>query len=329
MPHSSPWFIRGRLKPRQLLLLATLAESGTLHRAAQILHMSQPAATKLIRDLEASLGVPLFERLPRGMRPTWYGEALIRHAREAIAALSRAEEEISALRAGHLGPVSLGGITEPCVGLLPRAVARLKARHPELRLAVQLDTSDVLLQRLLEGRLDVMVGRILGEVDPALISYTPLVEEPVAAVVHPRHRLLAVPRADLAALAAERWVLPPPGSVLRVRFERMFQERGLTPPQDVVDATALLFITCLLEESEALAVIARAAAEYYARAGIVAILPVDLPCTMDTFGFILRRDRLPSPALRLVLGTLAATAQELYGIETRLPAAGEEGTPLP
>ena len=68
------WFIRARLKTRQLLLLVALAEEGNIHRAAQVLSMTQPAASKLLKDLEDVLEVPLFERLPRGMRPTWYGD---------------------------------------------------------------------------------------------------------------------------------------------------------------------------------------------------------------------------------------------------------------
>ena len=78
------WFIRARLKTRQLLLLVALAEEGNIHRAAQVLNMTQPAASKLLKDLEDALEVSLFDRLPRGMRPTWYGETMIRHARAAL-----------------------------------------------------------------------------------------------------------------------------------------------------------------------------------------------------------------------------------------------------
>ena len=77
------WFIRARLKTRQLLLLVALAEEGNIHRAAQVLNMTQPAASKLLKDLEDALEVSLFDRLPRGMRPTWYGETMIRHTRSS------------------------------------------------------------------------------------------------------------------------------------------------------------------------------------------------------------------------------------------------------
>lgn len=94
------WFIRARLKTRQLLLLVALAEEGNIHRAAQVLSMTQPAASKLLKDLEDVLEVSLFDRLPRGMRPTWYGETMIRHARMALASLNQAHVELAALKTG-------------------------------------------------------------------------------------------------------------------------------------------------------------------------------------------------------------------------------------
>src|SRR5215470_15299243 len=107
------WFIRARLKTRQLLLLVAIAEEGNIHRAAEVLNMTQPAASKLLKDLEDVLDVPLFERLPRGMRPTWYGEAMIRHARVALASLNHAHDEVEALKAGRFGSVGVGAITTP------------------------------------------------------------------------------------------------------------------------------------------------------------------------------------------------------------------------
>src|ERR1700759_36003 len=97
------WFIRARLKTRQLLLLVAMEEEGNIHGAAQVLNMAQPAASKLLKDLEDMLEVKMFDRLPRGVRPTWYGETMIRHARMALATLSHAHEEIAALKAGRSG----------------------------------------------------------------------------------------------------------------------------------------------------------------------------------------------------------------------------------
>src|ERR1700752_840325 len=141
------WFIRARLKNRQLLLLMALDEHGNIHRAAEVLSMPQPAASKLLKDLEDMLGVDLFERLPRGMRPTDYGSTMIRHARMALASLVQAHAGIEALRAGRFGRGSIGAIPAPGMTLLPPAVALVKQQHPSLRVSVQIETSDVLIER--------------------------------------------------------------------------------------------------------------------------------------------------------------------------------------
>jgi DNA-binding transcriptional LysR family regulator len=80
---------RPRLKTRQMLLLMALNEARNLHQAATATHMSQPAASKMLKDIEALFGVPSFERLPRGMQTTLYGETMIRHVRIALANLSQ------------------------------------------------------------------------------------------------------------------------------------------------------------------------------------------------------------------------------------------------
>src|SRR4051812_31317405 len=151
------WFIRARLKTRQLLLLVALDEEGNIHRAAEVLKMTQPAASKLLKDIEEVLGVALFDRLPRGMRPTASGEAMIRHARSALASLNQSHDEVQALKAGRYGQVSVGAITTPGIMLLPQAISRVKHAHPTLRVSLQVETSDVLMQRLTEGKLDFIV----------------------------------------------------------------------------------------------------------------------------------------------------------------------------
>ena len=99
----SNWFVRGRLKTRQLMLLAAMEEEGNVRRAADSLGITQPAASRLLKELEDMLGVSLFDRTPHGMLATMYGEVMIRHARMVLSNLSHAHDEISALRAGLTG----------------------------------------------------------------------------------------------------------------------------------------------------------------------------------------------------------------------------------
>lgn len=313
MTTHSHWFIRARLKTRQLLLLTTLAEEGNIHRAAQLLHMTQPAASKLLKDLEDALGVSLFERLPRGMRATLYGESMIRHANMVLASLGQAHDEITALKSGLFGQVNVGAITTPGIQLLPQVIARVKQAHPNLRIGIDIDTSPVLMERLAQGKLDIVIARLNVEHDKALYHYEPLAEEPICALVRQDHPLLSAASLSLRDVATLEWIVPPADSVLRHRFELMFQEEGLAPPRDLLETSALLFLTKMLEEHDALAVLSRAVGEYFASHHPVALLPLEMKCKMDTYGVITRRDQLPAPAAKVLVRALQDACLHVHG----------------
>lgn len=315
-----PWFVRARLKTRQLMLLIAIEEQGNIHRAAEALNMSQPAASKLLKDLEELMGVSLFERLPRGMRATWYGESMIRHARIALSSLGKAGAEIEALKAGHAGNVGIGAIAGPAMTLLPPVLAQLNRDHPDLRVSVLVESSDVLLEQLAQNRIDLMIGRLFARHDKRNLHYEPLAEEEVCAIARPDHPLLASPEPGLAELAKLPWVVPPEGSVLRHRFELMFQNAGLESPRQVIGTAALVLLPRLLAGSDHLAVVPVDVARHYARNDMVRIVPVELSCRMDSFGFITRTDWLLSPGARTVLAALKDTSREVY-------AAGSGGRP--
>lgn len=306
------WFLRARLKTRQLLLLVALDEQRNIHRASEQLHMTQPAASKQLKDLEDMLGVQLFDRLPRGMEPTIYGETMIRHARMALKSLALAHDDIVALKAGLAGQVEVGVIMAPAMGLLPTAIARVKQHSPMLRIGVQLETSNILLDLLQRGTLDFMIGRILDKESSAGLNYEELTDEPACAVVRVGHPLMNASGLALKDLANRPWILPPPGSVLRHRCEMMFRRAGLKPPADAVDTTALLLITALLQQTDALHIMPQEVAQYYAQLNVLSILPIKLPCRMDAFGIITKEGHLLSPGAAILLDAVRKVAAEIY-----------------
>jgi DNA-binding transcriptional LysR family regulator len=310
----SHWFIRARLKTRQLLLLVALEEEGNIHRAAEVLAMTQPAASKLLKDLEDVLGVPLFERLPRGMRATVYGEAMIRHARTALASLNQAHDEVQELKAGRFGQVMVGAITTPGMMLLPPAIARVKQAQPALRVSLQIETSDVLMERMAQGRMDILVARLFAQHDKTAIRFEALAEEPVVAIVRPGHPLLNVDRLTLRDLNGWGWIVPPEGSVLRHRFDLMFREESLEAPANLIETAALLFVTKMIAQGDMIGLVAGDVGRYYESHHLVAVLPINLPCQMDAFGLITRTDRTLSPAARVMLAAIRAAAAESYGV---------------
>jgi DNA-binding transcriptional LysR family regulator len=291
--------------------------------------MSQPAASKLLKDLEDVLGISLFDRLPRGMRPTWYGETLIRHARISISSLRQAGVEIDALKTGRFGEVNVGAITGPALSLLPQAIAIVVREHPTLRVQLAVESSDVLLERLSQAKLDIMIGRLFERDDKTNLSYERLADEPVCAVVRPGHALLNVAGLKLKRLEQAPWIVPPPGSVLRHRFELMFQEAGLAIPPQLIETSSLLFTTKMLQQSDFIAVVPTDVARYYASYGMVAMLPIQLSCTMDAFGIITRKEWLLSPAARVVLKAVKTAAISMYDATPETQEADDAVTLLP
>lgn len=302
------WYLRARLKTRQLLLLIAIDDAGNILRAAEALCMTQPAASKQLKELEDLLGIALFERHPRGMVPTIYGESMIRHARMALSSLARAHEDIVALKAGLAGQVDVGSIMTPASSLLPRAITRIKQQVPQLRIGVQIESSNELLDRLQRGTLDFLLARLTGFHDCAELLYEELAPEPVVVVARAGHPLAGRSGLTLRELAQAPWLTPPPGSILRQRFDQLFHNAGLEPPADIVDTSEIVLITSMLQMSDALNVMSEAVARRYRELGLLAILPLELDCRMDPFGIIRRRDSVLAPGAELLLQAIRREA---------------------
>ncbi|MCF7220371.1 LysR family transcriptional regulator [Marilutibacter chinensis] len=294
------------------MLVIAIEEHGNVRRAAEALHMTQPAASKLLKGLEDLVGVPLFDRQPRAMVPTWYGESMIRHARIALSSLGEAGSEIEALKAGHAGSVAIGAIAGPAMTLLPPALARVSQAYPDLRVSLVVEGSDVLLEQLAQNKIDLMIGRLFARHDKRHLHYQPVAEEEVCAIARPGHPLLSLENPQLQDLASASWVVPPEGSILRHRFELMFQSAGLDPPRRMIGTAALVVLPRLLQDSDNLAVVPVDVARHYLQHGIAEIVPLELSCGMDSFGFITRTDWLLSPGACAVLDTLKDAASQIY-----------------
>ena len=122
----SKFFIQ-RLKPSHLMLIQAIDETGKLHLAAQKAGISQPAASRLLSDIEVDIGGSLFDRHPRGMTATPLGAARIQHARVILSEIASLSEHIADLQGGHAGTVRVGCVTGPAVGAVLPAMIALRA----------------------------------------------------------------------------------------------------------------------------------------------------------------------------------------------------------
>ncbi len=310
--------IRSRLKMRQIALLAHLDEERCVLRAAEAVGMTQPAASKLLREIEDALQVQLFERRARGIVPTSSGEILVRHARSILSEINLAQQEIATLKSGLSGQASLGTITTPAASLVPAAIGRLKQKHPGLLVNVEVDHSRPLLEKLFQGQLDMLVARLPDAGGAEGLQFQPLEDERHAVLEGAQRPRIGKRDVQLEDLLDRPWILPPPESVLRERLMSLFLQRGLPVPPNVIQTQSLQVIISLLRTTDAVAVLQHEAVRPWCEAGFLSLLIEDLGLEIGCFGIITRKGHRLSPGARGLLDCLRETATALYGSKVQV-----------
>ncbi len=253
-PHIMENQLMPRLKFRQLKLLVTVGEKGNIVRASKALNMAQPAATKIIIDLEATLGLKLFDRSPRGVTPTMYGDILIRHAKLILSQLRQMSEELTSVHHGASGRVAVGTLLAAAPALLPKTISIMQEDRPNISIALHEGTNDVLMPALRVGDLDFVVGRLPKFRGREGLVQEALYNEPIVVVARRGHPLEGKKNLKMKKLAEYDWILPPAQTSLRRQIEASFQNEGVEPPLNSVESISILANLKLLIESDMLAV---------------------------------------------------------------------------
>ena len=246
--------IHSRLRLRQMRLMLALQEFGSLRRAADHIGMTQPAATKMLHEAEDLLGVELFERLPRGMRPTPYGDTVIYYAQMVFAEVSGMREELVALESGNLGRVAVGAIPALSSGLLTRTIANLKKSHPRLSMSIQVDTSDVLVQAILQDQLDIVLGRIPAGARSEELLFDSLGEEALCVISSAQHPLAGESQLSWAELQNMTWVLQQHPSPMRTIINQVFHNARIDIPSSIVETTSIMTLLSLVQQTDMIGV---------------------------------------------------------------------------
>lgn len=305
--------ISGRLRLRHLDLLQALHALGSVHKAAARLGMTQPAASKLLLELEDMFGVALFVRSRRGITPTAFGQALASKTDVLLADLAGARHEIAALAAGACGRIRVGVQPVALPVLVPRAIQRMRRDGPGVTVMLHEDAHDALLASLARGELDCVVGRLMLGAAQAMFRTEMLYDEPICVVARAGHPLARSTRITAESLAKQDWILPPPEAPLRQRIDAYFAQQGLALPAPIAESVSLLANEVLLRGADMLAAMPRAVAHHYAELGVLAILKFKPDWSLPAVGVVQRAHLEPAPALARFLDALRQEAQALRG----------------
>lgn len=283
-------YLRKGLKLGHLRLLQDLHDSGQLGLAAKRLGIAQPAASRMLAEIEAIIGTPVHVRLGRGTILTEAGLALARRAARMLIELRDAEREIAGISQGSQGHVRIGSVTGPAMDRVLPALRNLRLALPDVTTEVTVAPSDMLFAQLMAGRLDFVLGRVPDGSDISLYTARRLESEPVALMVRRGHHLQNLPHLRAQDLMEFDWVMPGRDAILGRTVLSRLAELGLPMPPRRLLTSSFLLTLAMVQQSNAVAPIARAVATAFTQGSDApyAILPIDLGIEVEPFSLITR-----------------------------------------
>lgn len=298
------------LKFKQLLVFERVATLGSMHRAAQAVHMSQPNVVKIIAQLERLLGVDLFERHSKGVRLTVFAEHLLERIRPMLGDAKAISEELDSLSSGDGGNVAIGTLISASAWLLPQSVALMKERHPRVGITIQEATNDILYPMLRVGELDVIVGRI-PENHSEDIQINSIYQDEMVIVGRAKHPLSKQKKCTPSELLPYIWIIPTDSSPVRSQVDSFFLNHGLDTPKNSITSLSMLTNLGILARSNALAMLPSVAARPLIKVGVLFEIPIQVHAPFGSIGYSLRANREPVPAAQKfieILKEVGATA---------------------
>ncbi|MGR9247421.1 LysR family transcriptional regulator [Rhizobium leguminosarum] len=309
--------LRAGLKLNHLRMIVAIEDSGQISAAAEVLNISQPAASRMLSEMESITKSSLYERVARGVVLTTFGAALARRARKILLELREASREIGELKSGKGGSVFIGAVTAPAMSLVVPAINKVRKAYPGIEINIQVETSNVLARELLAARHDFIIGRIPDDLNPRLFEVTEIGIERACLIVRSRHPLMKQKTSSLSDVRDYDWVFQPPGTLLRRTIEDVFLSRGVALPENIVNTSSLLLTCAIICETDAIAPVAVDVAQFLASQGSnasdVRMLPIDFDINVKPYSMITARERALPPSARLLYDIILEESRKQAG----------------
>lgn len=313
--------LRRGLKLSHLRLLAELARTGQMSAAAAGLAISQPAASRLAAEAERITGVTLYERTSRGIALTVSGRAFAGRARRMIDEVGQAGRELAEIAGGTAGTVNIGAVTGPAVEHVLPAIRKARIGYPGIAVNVEVATSDVLAEKLLDGTLDFTLARRPRHHAPQLYAERVFGPEPISLIVRAGHPLMRRPVVRLADTVQYDWVFPLEGALLRTMLETVLVAQGVPLPAKVFNTSSILLTAVTVNQTNAVAPVASAVARFFSDPqglnGPIRTLAIAEPIAVEPYALLIAAGHSLTPAAQ-VLYDMVTRQLDAGGIETQM-----------
>ncbi len=286
-----------------------VARQGSVARAADFLHVSPPAVTKTLRELEDALGVAVVERDGRGIRLTRIGEIFLGHAGSAVTALKQGIDSVRQDGAVNRHPIRIGALPTVSARVMPHAMSLFLNEGTGAAIKIVTGENAVLLEQLRIGSLDLVVGRLAAPENMTGFFFEHLYSEQVLFVVRAGHPLLDPGQDVFARLDEFPALMPTRESVIRPFVDRLFITNGLTAPATEIETVSDSFGRAFLRQSNAVWIISAGVVANELASGAFVALPVNTEETRGPVGLTMRTDTAHSPAFSILLQTIREAAR--------------------
>jgi DNA-binding transcriptional LysR family regulator len=304
-----------RIRLRDLHIFLTVSQRGSMAQAAAQLGLSQPAVSGVIADLEQTLGVPLFERSTRGVKPTVYARAMMDCSVAAFDELKQGIRTLESLADPTAGELWIGCIESATSLLLPPILHEFMRRYPRVVVNVRrLASPTPVFRDLGERNLDLIVGRALKDPEQnSELSYVPLFDDRAVVVVGAQSPWARRRKVDLGDLVDEPWVLPPPECRTHIALMQTFRARGLKTPQVALLAYSIPLRMRLVASGPYVTVFPDSIRAFDGCASAIRILPIDLPPLPTVLAIITLKNRKLNPVAQRFIEHLRNCATAQFG----------------
>jgi len=296
---------------RRLKAFVTVAHTRSVTEAARELHLTPPAVTKGVRELETELAVELFRRTSSGMLLTPAGEVFHLHAERALSEVERGREEVRLLMGGVGGRVSIGATSEAAINVLPIALGRLIERRPQIEVSMAGGTFDSLSRAVRAGELDFFLGVAPAAGASANLATESLYSDELQVVARPDHPLASLPSLGLGDLGAYRWIQSSSDGPLTHLLRASFADVGVPFPENSIVIEPLSSMRAILRRTDLVAAATSVRVREELALGQLVALPIPLPKTRHIVSIVRRDETYMSGWAKELISLLKRVSVEL------------------
>lgn len=317
-----------RLKMSELRVFTAVFEQRSFHKAAAVVHLTQPAVTKVVAGLEQMLGVKLFDRHVHGVEPTAHGLSFAPRAAAVFEELRRAAQDLALVSSGTTGTLRIGTLPMPAIPFVPSAMKNLLDEQPDVSAVVIEAREAELVDRLRKRDLDLAVLRLsIFDLDEDLSAST-LFDEDLCVVAGSDHELASRSTLTWSELLRQRWVLPPADCIFYLHVLRTLDRLGLPMPRASVESFEIAVQYGMVVHGGMLGFGMRSQFEFAPRRQSVVRLPFELHSAARAVSVVSLKSRELSPlALQFIKHIRALTVKPQGRIAPDKPRLVARRTP--